>query len=66
MARCEICNGTGVLTISATCPKCNGTAEIIIYEDDGTENMVNCPQCEDGLIYTEQVCHPCNGTGQAY
>ena len=63
MVNCEACNGSGFIMLSSTCPKCDGTAEIIIYEDDGTENILICPNCEDGLLYTEQTCSVCKGTG---
>lgn len=66
MVRCEVCNGTGLIALSSTCPKCEGTAEIIIYEDDGTENIMVCHNCEDGLLFTEQTCRSCKGTGEVY
>jgi DnaJ-class molecular chaperone len=46
------------------CQKCNGTAEIITYDSDGAERMQLCPNCEDGLIYREQACSICKGTGE--
>ncbi|GAC1380145.1 MAG: hypothetical protein NVS4B7_15530 [Ktedonobacteraceae bacterium] len=66
MVRCENCDGIGVIILSSTCLKCDGTAEIIIYENDGTENIVVCPNCEDGFVYTEQNCRLCKGTGEVY
>jgi hypothetical protein len=26
--------------------------------------MLNCSNCEFGLVYTEQTCHYCHGTGK--
>jgi len=45
---------------------CSGTGEIIGYDDDGIEIMVNCSNCEYGMIYTEQACRTCGGTGTVY
>jgi DnaJ-class molecular chaperone len=64
MATCENCGGTGVITSSVVCPLCNGTAEVIVYDDDGSEHMVNCSNCELGLVYTQETCHYCRGTGE--
>ncbi|HLI08321.1 MAG TPA: zinc finger domain-containing protein [Ktedonobacteraceae bacterium] len=63
-AVCERCDGTGVLTISSTCRKCSGTGEVIIYENDGSESIETCPNCDFGLVFIEQICPSCNGTGQ--
>jgi DnaJ-class molecular chaperone len=64
MQKCENCGGSGSITIGATCHLCNGTAEVIVYEDDGSEKMLNCSNCEFGLVYTEQTCRHCHGTGK--
>ena len=64
MATCGTCSGTGSITIRSTCHKCSGTGEIITYGSDGTESMKLCPNCEDGLIYKEQICGTCKGTGE--
>jgi len=61
---CRNCGGAGTITVSMLCQKCNGTAEIITYDSDGTERMQLCPNCEDGLIYKEQACSICKGTGE--
>ena len=66
MLRCETCGGSGTILISSICRTCSGTAEIITYDDDGTENMEICPNCEDGLIYTNETCDICGGTGKVY
>ncbi len=63
MPSCETCGGAGTLTILVPCRTCHGTGEIIIYEDDGTENLAACILCEDGIIYTEVICDTCKGTG---
>lgn len=65
MSSCEVCGGTGTLYLPATCRTCQGTGEIITYDDDGTENLEVCTLCEDGMIYTEVVCDMCRGTGMA-
>ena len=64
MLRCETCSGSGTILISSICQTCSGTAEIITYDDDGTEGMEICPNCEDGLIYTDETCSMCGGTGE--
>ncbi len=64
MAKCENCAGSGVIASSAVCRVCNGTAEVILYEDDGGENLVNCANCEFGLVYSEETCCYCGGTGE--
>lgn len=65
MLACESCGGTGTLNLTLTCRKCQGTGEIIAYDDDGNENLVACTLCEDGIIYTEVTCDVCKGTGVA-
>lgn len=62
--QCPNCGGTGIISASVLCQKCNGTAEIITYDSDGTERLKLCPRCEDGLIYVEQLCSTCKGTGE--
>jgi DnaJ-class molecular chaperone len=47
------------------CTICAGTAELITYDDDGSERMELCPNCEFGLTFTEETCHSCNGSGEA-
>jgi DnaJ-class molecular chaperone len=64
MAKCENCAGSGVITHGAVCHLCNGTAEVIIYEDDGSESLVNCSNCYFGLVYVEDMCRYCRGTGE--
>jgi DnaJ-class molecular chaperone len=64
MAKCENCAGTGVTMHGAVCRICNGTAEVIVYDDDGSENLVTCSNCEFGLVYTEETCRRCRGTGE--
>lgn len=63
MRACEICSGAGTLSLTAPCRTCQGTGEIITYDDDGNENLETCTLCEDGLIYTEVTCEECHGTG---
>jgi len=52
------------VTVSASCQLCNGTGEVIVYEDDGTELMETCTNCEFGLVYVEQKCEVCDGVGR--
>jgi len=61
---CENCGGSGSITIGATCHLCNGTAEVTVYDDDGSEKMVNCSNCDFGLVYIEETCRYCRGTGE--
>ena len=63
IAQCKTCGGAGVVTVSASCQLCNGTGEVIVYEDDGTELMETCANCEFGLVYVEQKCEECDGVG---
>ncbi len=63
MATCGTCGGSGSITVSSICQMCSGTGEIISYDDDGIEIMVHCSNCEYGMIYTEQACRTCGGTG---
>ena len=63
MRTCETCGGTGLVSLTSTCRKCNGTGELINYDDDGNENLETCAFCEDGLVYTEAPCEVCKGTG---
>ena len=65
MLTCELCGGTGTISLIVRCRKCQGTGEIITYDDDGNESLDACTLCEDGLIYTEVTCDTCNGTGVA-
>ena len=64
MAVCKTCGGNGLIAVSASCPGCNGTGEIIIYESDGSEKIETCANCDFGLIFLEQTCSACAGTGQ--
>ena len=64
---CDICNGTGNVTVKSpcvtcaatgmldgvVCPDCNGTKEIESAED--------CSECENGYVIS--VCTNCGGTG---
>lgn len=63
MLACETCGGAGTLNLTVTCRECQGTGEIIAYDDDGNENLVACVLCEGGIIYTEVKCEACHGTG---
>ncbi|MFL5629176.1 MAG: hypothetical protein ACJ788_26650 [Ktedonobacteraceae bacterium] len=64
MLKCESCGGSGSIMIGATCHLCNGTAEVIVYDDDGSEKMINCSNCDFGLVYIEETCRYCRGTGE--
>jgi RecJ-like exonuclease len=64
MARCERCQGRGSIIIGSTCHTCGGIGEISDYDDDGNEVFRTCPSCEYGLIFEEQACDFCSGTGQ--
>ncbi len=66
MAICERCGGKGTILISSHCSRCNGTSEIIVYDDDGTERIVGCPNCEFGLVFSDETCVMCKGTGEVY
>ncbi len=65
MLKCEICSGTGTLSLIVSCRKCQGTGEIITCDDDGNDSLEACTSCEDGIIYTEVTCDACHGTGTA-
>ncbi|HET9918190.1 MAG TPA: hypothetical protein VFQ30_00010 [Ktedonobacteraceae bacterium] len=60
---CEKCGGNGVIAVSGACPRCNGTGEVIVYDDDGGEHMETCANCDFGLIFLEQTCSVCGGAG---
>ena len=60
---CETCGGTGTVSLTLTCRKCQGTGELITYDDDGNENLETCTLCEDGVIFSEATCEVCKGTG---
>lgn len=62
---CETCGGTGTVSLTVTCRKCQGTGELITYDDDGNENLETCALCEDGIIFSEAPCDECKGTGVA-
>jgi RecJ-like exonuclease len=61
---CENCAGSGIITSGAVCHVCHGTAEVIVYDADGSENLVSCSNCEFGLVYKEATCRTCQGTGE--
>ncbi len=66
MARCTTCNGAGSVMVSTKCNKCLGTGEIVDYDEEGNEQLELCPECEDGLIFSEELCHTCHGTGEVW
>jgi len=65
MPACEMCGGTGVVSLTVACRTCQGTGELITGDDDGNEYLEPCTLCEDGLIFSEATCEVCKGTGVA-
>lgn len=65
---CKTCHGTGAKsgTSPITCPKCNGTGQVVYTQQSlfGTmRNIATCPDCNGTGKIVKERCTDCNGTG---
>lgn len=45
------------------CPSCQGTGQVLGYDDDGQETLVMCRTC-GGSTTVAQPCPVCDGAGE--
>jgi DnaJ-class molecular chaperone len=63
MATCSDCEGTRYVLKSYDCEHCKGTGEVRCYDRMGVPKTQPCPYCDHGLVYIEELCTTCQGTG---
>ncbi|MBV8695214.1 MAG: hypothetical protein JO183_06985 [Ktedonobacteraceae bacterium] len=52
--------------IASPCANCKGTGEIVVFDEDDSEQLIACPLCEYGFLYVAQPCNVCHATGVVY
>ena len=65
---CDTCHGTGAKpgTQPQTCPKCNGSGQVVYTQQSffGTvQNVQTCPDCQGTGKIIKEKCPDCGGTG---
>ena len=65
---CTTCHGTGAKpgTSPVTCPKCNGSGQVVYTQQSlfgMVRNVQTCPDCGGTGKYIKDKCFACHGTG---
>ena len=65
---CETCHGTGAKpgTSPVTCPKCNGSGQVVYTQQSMfgmVRNVQECPDCNGTGQIIKEKCSDCGGTG---
>ena len=65
---CETCHGTGAKpgTSPVTCPKCNGSGQVVYTQQSMfgmVRNVQECPECHGTGQIIKEKCPDCSGTG---
>ena len=65
---CTSCHGTGAKpgTEPVTCPKCNGTGQVVFTQESMfgmVRNVQACPDCHGSGKIIKEKCTSCRGTG---
>ena len=65
---CETCHGTGAKpgTSPITCPKCNGSGQVVYTQQSMfgmVRNVQECPECHGTGQIIKEKCSDCSGSG---